>query len=79
LTLWRVIECGLLSGLFVRHLQKPRAGMVISGSGPNLTIELQCSRLLTGFPDPDLFDRCAHSGLRLLTLPLAPTLVDYDM
>jgi len=45
LTLWRVIECGLLSGLFVRHLQKPRAGMVISGSGPNLTIELQCSRL----------------------------------
>ncbi len=32
----RVIECGLLSGLFVRHFQKPQAEMVISGSGPNL-------------------------------------------
>ena len=38
-----------------------------------------CSQTFTGFPDPDLFDRCAHSGLRLLTLPLAPALVDYDM
>ena len=28
-----------------------------------------------GFPDPDLFDRCAHSGHSSLTLPLAPTLV----
>ena len=28
----------------------------------------------TGFPDPDLFDRFAHSGHRLLTLPLAPSL-----
>jgi len=24
----------------MRHFQKPRAGMVISGSGPNLTFEL---------------------------------------
>jgi len=36
----RVIECGLLSGLIVRHFQKPRAGMVISGLGPNLSGEL---------------------------------------
>jgi len=35
-----VIECGLLSGLIVRHYQKPRAGMVISGLGPNLFGEL---------------------------------------
>jgi hypothetical protein len=27
----------------------------------------------TGFPDPDLFDHCAHSGHRLLTLPLTVT------
>jgi len=25
--------------------KKPLAGMVICGSGPNLTLELQCSRL----------------------------------
>jgi len=40
----QVIECGLLSGLKVRHFQKPRAGMVISGSGPNLDAELQTRR-----------------------------------
>ena len=33
----------------------------------------------TGFPNPDLFDRCAHPGRRLLTPPLAPTPGDYDM
>jgi hypothetical protein len=33
---WRVIECELLSGLNMRRFQKPRADMVISGSGPNL-------------------------------------------
>jgi hypothetical protein len=56
-----------------RHFQKPRAGMVISGSGPNLTRELCCSAGSTGFPNPVLFDRFAHSGRRLHT-PLAPSL-----
>ena len=65
----RVIECGLLSGLDVRRFQKPLAGMVICGSGPNLMNELICSKTSTGFPDPDLFDHCAHSGHRLLTPP----------
>jgi hypothetical protein len=37
----RVIECGLLSGLFVRHFRKPLAGMVICGSGPDLGFELK--------------------------------------
>jgi hypothetical protein len=41
----RVIECGLLSGLRMRHFQKPRAGMVICGSGPNLISELIAHRL----------------------------------
>ena len=30
----------------------------------------RCSEKLTGFPHPDLFDHFAHSGHRLLTLPL---------
>jgi hypothetical protein len=77
--LLRVIECELLSGLDVRHFQKPRAGMVICGSGPNLASELTSSKRHTGFPDPDLFDHFAHSGRRLLTLPLAPSLADYVM
>lgn len=63
-----MIECGLLSGMCLRHFHKPLADMVICGSGPNLILELQCSRLLTGFPDPDLFDYFAHSGLRLSKL-----------
>jgi hypothetical protein len=74
----RVIDCGLLSGLDVRRFQKPRAGMVISGSTPNLSKELMCSQVLTGFPDPDLFDHCAHSGHSSLTLPLASTLAGQD-
>lgn len=52
--------------------QKPLAGMVICGSGPNLTHELCCSAGSPGFPDPDLFDHFAHSGHRLLTPP-SPT------
>lgn len=49
------------------HFQKPLAGMVIRGSGPNLNNERIGSLAPAGFPDPDLFDRCAHSGL--LTSP----------
>ena len=37
------------------------------------------TKLGHGFPNPDLFDRCAHSGHCTLTLPLAPTLAGYDM
>jgi len=36
--------------------QKPLAGMVISGAGPNLILEFMHSRPHTGFPDPDLLD-----------------------
>ena len=48
---WRVIECGLLSGLIVRHFQKPRAGMVISGLGPNLSGELAALSPKLVFPN----------------------------
>ena len=51
----------------MRHFEKPLTGLVIRGSGPNLILELQRSRLEAGFPDPDLFDLFAHSGRRLLT------------
>ncbi len=49
LTLWRVIECGLLSGLPLRHFQKPLAGMVIRGPGPILISEHVGSLALAGF------------------------------
>jgi len=39
----------------------------------------QSAKFDNGFPNPDLFDRCAHSGHSTLTLPLAPTLAGYDM
>jgi hypothetical protein len=67
----RVVECGLLSGLSLRHFARPLAGMVICGSDPNLMCELQRSQVFPGFPDPDRFDHCAHSGHRLL-IPLSP-------
>src|SRR5690606_36080452 len=48
--------------------------MVVRGSGPNLQSELVCSGCPTGFPNPDLFDRFAHAGRRLLShLPVFPT------
>jgi hypothetical protein len=50
LTYVRVIDCGLLSGLDVRRFQKPRAGMVISGSGPNLREELSARSSTMVFP-----------------------------
>jgi len=53
----------------MRHFQEPRAGMVISGSGPHLKNELSGSQQPAGFPNPDLFDHFAHSGHRLLTPP----------
>lgn len=76
---WRVIDSGLLSGLYLRRFLKPLAGMVICRSGPNLTHELYSSAGSPGFPDLDLFDRCAHSGHRSLTLPFAPVLAGYDL
>lgn len=35
---------------------KPLAGMVISEASPHLCRELECSQLLSGFPDPDRVD-----------------------
>jgi hypothetical protein len=60
-----VIERGPLSGLLVRHLQKPLADMVICGQEPNPDCELISSGGYTGFPRPDLTDHSAHLGLRL--------------
>jgi hypothetical protein len=57
--------------------QKPLAGMVICGPGPNLILELQGSQISTGFPDPDLFDHFAHSGRRLLSLPIIRRQADF--
>jgi len=65
-----VIDCELLSGLWVQPCQKLLAGMVIRGSGPNLTAGLDRPQLVPGFPDPDLFDHYAHSGRRSLTPPV---------
>lgn len=74
-----MIECGLLSGLRVRRFQKPLTGIVIRGPGPNLIAELAGSEATAGFPGPDLFDRCAHSGHRLLhPLPGIGLLVQVD-
>ncbi len=64
-----VIDCELLSGLWVQPFQKLLAGMVIRGSGPNLIAGLCRPHLGPGFPDPDLFDHFAHSGRRSLTPP----------
>ena len=63
-----VIECALLSGLTTRQFQKPRAGMVVSGSGPNLDTELSALGLLLVLPIR-IARSFAHSGRRLLTLP----------
>jgi hypothetical protein len=48
-----VIECSLVSGLSVRHSSSRAAGMVISGSAPNLHSELDGSTSPTGFAVPD--------------------------
>jgi hypothetical protein len=45
----RVVECGLLSGLSLRHFARPLAGMVICGSDPNLMCELQRSQVFPVF------------------------------
>ena len=45
-----MIECELLSGLVMRHFQKPQAGMVISGLGPNLAAVLIALRAALFFP-----------------------------
>ena len=41
---------------------RPLAGMVISGLGPNLQSALYGALPLAGFPNPDLFDDVVHSG-----------------
>ncbi len=47
---WRVIECELLSGPGVRQFRKLRAGMEISGSGPDPEIEIPARRHQPVFP-----------------------------
>ena len=59
-----VIDCELLLFLWMQPCQKLLAGMVICGSGPNLTAGLDHPQFVPGFPDPDLFDHFAHSGRR---------------
>lgn len=57
----RVIERGLLLGLCGAAFQKPLAGMVIRGTGPNLMTELVRSKASAGFPVPDPNDHFAHA------------------
>lgn len=45
-----VIECVLLSGLFIRLFEKPLASMVICGPGPNLVGELSARSATLVFP-----------------------------
>jgi len=66
-----VIERGPLSGLSVRHVQKPLADMVICRQGPNPDCELGGSGGYADSPRPDLIDHSAHLGRRLPT-PLSP-------
>ena len=42
--------------------------------GPKSVERALSSQAPTRFPDPDLFDRFAHLGHRLLTLPLPASL-----
>jgi hypothetical protein len=45
-----VIECVLLSGLFITAFEKPLASMVICGPGPNLVGELSARSATLVFP-----------------------------
>lgn len=75
----QVIECGPLSDLSVRHFQNPRAGIIISGSGPDLEAKLSCSCDCPSFPDPDLFDRCVYSRSSAPHTPLLSVRNDHVM
>jgi len=62
LTYVRVIDCGLLSGLDVRRFQKPRAGMVISGSGSDTLDGGNGNDSLTGGFGSDWLDGGSRSS-----------------
>ena len=52
----RVIGCGHVSGLSLRQLTQPRAGMAMRGSEVDQQTELVGSGTNAAFPDPDLLD-----------------------
>ena len=65
----RVIGCGHVSGLSLRRLIQPRAGMAMRGSEADQQTELNGSSTNTAFSDPDLVDPLPLQFIDLLTLP----------
>ncbi len=66
--LGRVIGCGHVSGLIVRHLMQPRAGMAMRGPEADQQSELGGSCTKTALSDPDLLDPLSLLFDDLLTL-----------
>jgi hypothetical protein len=64
----RVIGCGHVSGLLLRGLIQPRAGMAMRGSEADQQTELVGSSTSTAFSDPDLVDPLPLLFSDLLTL-----------
>lgn len=65
----RVIGCGHVSGLLLRRLIQPRAGMAMRGSEADQQTELVGYSTNTAFSDPDLVDPLPLLFSDLLTLP----------
>ena len=65
----RVIGCGHVSGLSLRQLIQPRAGMAMRGSEADQQTELIGSSTNTALSDPDLVDPLPLLFIDLLTLP----------
>ena len=59
----RVIGCGHVSGLSLRRLIQPRAGMAMRGSEADQQTELVGSSTNTAFSDPDLSILCPYSSV----------------
>lgn len=51
-----MIECGLLSGLFLRRFQRPLAGTVICKKAPHMCPYFCNPQLLSGIPASDHFN-----------------------
>ena len=64
-----VIGCGHVSGLSLRRLIQPRAGMAMRGSEADQQTELIGSSTNTAFSDPDIVDPLPLLFIELLTLP----------
>jgi len=62
----------------MRYFQKPRAGMVISGSGPNLGSELCAQSLTLVFPIQICSIVAPIQVIGFSHSPLAPLLVGHD-